>query len=110
MPLLLSLLVGVANAPAPDVTKALVDYEGRVVGRIDFEPPDQPIRRAELDKLLPFHPGDRLKPGDIHTAIQNLFQTGRFANVSISAVDEGSTLVLTIATELSYFVGQVTLQ
>lgn len=111
MPLLLSLLVGVANAPAQDVPKApAAAYEGRVVGRIDFDPPDQPIRRAELDKLLPFHPGDRLKPGDVHTAIQNLYQTGRFANVSVSAADEGSTLVLKIATELSYFVGQVTLE
>ena len=88
MPLFLSLLVGVATAPAQDVPKApAAAYQGRVVGRIDFAPPDQPIRRAELDKLIPVHPGDRLKPGDIHAAIQNLYGTGRFANVSISALD-----------------------
>ncbi len=46
---------------------------------------------------------------DVHTAIQNLYQTGRFANISISAVNEGTTLVVNISTELSYFVGRVTM-
>jgi len=102
------LLIGIAVRPAAWAQDAHA-YEGRVVGRIDFDPPDQPIPRAQLDKLLPFHSGDRLKLTDVHTAIQNLYGTGRFANISISAVNEGSTLVLNISTELSYFVGQVTL-
>jgi len=117
MPLLFSLMIGVALAPsasAQDVPKddraaSAAAYEGRVVGRIDFDPVDQPIPRDQLDKLLPIHPGDPLKLADVHTAIQNLYQTGRFANISISAFDEGSTMVLNISTELSYFVGQVTL-
>jgi outer membrane protein insertion porin family len=109
--LFLSLLVGVAfasaqDAPKPDTTAA---YEGRVVGRVDFDPAEQPIPRAQLDKLLPMHPGEPLKMADVHTAIQNLYQTGRFANISISAVTEGSTLVLHVATEITYFVGQVTI-
>src|SRR3984957_2962938 len=108
MPLLLMLLIGIEIAPAAWAQDGRA-YEGQVVGRIDFDPPDQPIPRAQLDKLLPFHPGDRLKLADVHTAIQNLYGTGRFANISISAVNEGSTLVLNISTELSYFVGQVTL-
>src|SRR5580692_7727401 len=108
MPLLLMLLIGIEIAPAAWAQDARA-YEGQVVGRIDFDPPDQPIPRAQLDKLLPFHPGDRLKLADVHTAIQNLYGTGRFANISISAVNEGSTLVVNISTEFSYFVGQVTL-
>ena len=109
MPFLLSLLIGVANVPAQDIPKASAAYEGQVIDRIDFDPTDQPIPRADLDKLLPMHTGDRLKLADIHTAIQNLYQTGRFANISISAVHEGASLVLNISTELSYFVGQVTI-
>jgi outer membrane protein insertion porin family len=106
MPLLLSLLIGVALAQdAPSAAS----YEGRVIGRIDFDPPDQPLPRDVLDKLLPMHPGAPLKLADVHTAIQNLYQTGRYANISISAVNEGTTLVVNISTELSYFVGRVTL-
>ncbi len=108
MLLLLSLLIGVALAPVAFAQDARA-YEGRVVGRIDFDPVDQPIPRVQLDKLVPIHPGDRLKLDDVHTAIQSLYQTGRFANISISALNEGTTLVLHIATELSYFVGQVTI-
>jgi outer membrane protein assembly complex protein YaeT len=114
MLLLLSLLIGVAIAPAQDGPQdnskvSAAAYDGRVVGRIDFDPPDQPIARAQLDKLVPIHAGDRLKLADVHTAIQNLYDSGRFANISISAADQGGTLVLTISTELSYFVGQVTI-
>ena len=112
MLLLFSLLVSVAwaqTSPKDDSKAPASDYQGRVVGRIDFDPPDQPIPRAQLDKLIPIHPGDRLKLSDVHTAIQNLYQTGRFANISISAFNEGTMLVLNISTELSYFVGQVTM-
>src|SRR5271170_5184278 len=113
MVLFFSLLIGAATAWAQDSPKddrkASAAYEGRVIGRIDFDPPDQPIPRAQLDKLIPVRPGQRLKLADVHTAIQNLYQTGRFANISISAFNEGTTLVLNISTELSYFVGQVTI-
>lgn len=128
MPLLVSLLIGLATMPlawdqvvpqsaanpAPKDDLRVVGYEGRIVGRIDFDPPDQPIPRAVLDKLLPMHPGAPLKLADVHTAIQNLYQTGRFANISISAFNEGSSpnaglLVLNISTELSYFVGRVSM-
>jgi outer membrane protein insertion porin family len=108
MLLLLSLLIGVAIAPVAFAQDARA-YEGRVVGRIDFDPLDQPIPRVQLDKLVPIQPGEPLKLADVHAAIQNLYQTGRFANISISALNEGATLVLKIATELSYFVGQVTI-
>jgi len=107
MPLLLSLLLGVAFAQ--DAPPSTGSYEGRTVGRIDFDPPDQPLPRDVLDKLVPMRPGAPLKLADVHPTIQNLYQTGRFANISISAVNEGSTLVVKISTELSYFVGRVTL-
>ena len=64
MLLLFSLLVSVAwaqTSPKDDSKAPASDYQGRVVGRIDFDPPDQPIPRAQLDKLIPIHPGDRLK-------------------------------------------------
>ncbi|MGA3203097.1 MAG: BamA/TamA family outer membrane protein [Bryobacteraceae bacterium] len=114
MLLFFSLLLGIAIAPtaqAQDGLKAsAAAYEGRVVGRIDFDPPDQPLPRAELDKLLPMLPGKPLKLADVHTAIQNLYNTGRYANIAISALDEGSALVLNISTEFAYFVGRVTLK
>jgi outer membrane protein insertion porin family len=119
MLLLLPVLLGVAAAPiapAQDTPQTLPrqsaptqGFEGRVIGRIDFDPPDQPLPREELDKLLPMHAGSPLKLDDVHLAIQNLYQTGRFDNISIRAGTEGATLVLKVSTELSFFVGRVTL-
>jgi outer membrane protein insertion porin family len=109
MPLLLSLLFGVALAQDAPPGTAAANYEGRVVGRIDFDPPDQPLPRDVLDKLVPMRPAAPLKLADVHTAIQNLYQTGRFGNISIDGVNEGEILVLHISTEFSYFVGRVTL-
>lgn len=117
MLLFFPLLIGVAVMPCaaaqdasqPEAKQSAAAYEGRMVGRIDFDPPDQPLPREQLDKLLPMRPGAPLKLADVHTAIQNLYQTGRFENISISAKEEGAALVLTISTELSYFVGRVTL-
>jgi outer membrane protein assembly complex protein YaeT len=109
MLLLYPLLIGVAFAQAQSPPQAAQTYEGRVVGRIDFDPPDQPLPRPELDRLMPVRVGQPLKLSDVHTAIQNLYNTGRYANISISAVNEGSILVLNVSTELSYFVGRVTL-
>jgi outer membrane protein assembly factor BamA len=115
MLLIFPLLIGVAIMPrvsaqdVPSPSGGPANYEGRIVGRIDFDPPDQPLPRAQLDKLLPMRPGAPLKLADVHTAIENLYATGRFANISISAVYEGPTLVINISTELSYFVGRITL-
>src|SRR5580698_4365487 len=109
MLLLYPLLFGVAFAQAQSPPQAAQTYEGHVVGRIDFDPPDQPLPRPELDRLMPVRVGQPLKLSDVHTAIQNLYNTGRYANISISAVNEGAILVLNVSTELSYFVGRVTL-
>ncbi len=114
MLVLVSLLVSIAAAPpavgqdAKGASTALA-YVGKPVGRIDFDPPDQPLPRAELDRLVPIRPGALLRLADVHTAIQNLYNTGRYANISISAFHEGATLVINISTEFSYFVGRVSL-
>jgi outer membrane protein insertion porin family len=107
-PLLISVVATAYAQTAPELNTAAA-YVGKTVGRIDFDPPDQPLPRAQLDKLVPVHPGAPLNLADVHTAIQNLYSTGRYANISISAFNEGSTLVVNISTEFSYFVGRISL-
>jgi len=114
MLVLVPLLVSIAAAPfavGQDEKETLTAaaYAGKPVGRVDFDPPDQPLPRSELDRLIPMRPGALLNLNDVHTAIQNLYNTGRYSNISISAFNEGATLVINISTELSYFVGRVSL-
>ena len=99
--------VGIAPAqePAP-----LPDWEGRSVARILFDPPGQPISAAALEKMLPFRVGSKLTSADVRAAIQRLYQTGRFSDVSIEGepVENDSTsMTVRIATQFNYFVSRV---
>src|SRR4029453_6856703 len=48
------------------------EYEGRPIQAVRFEPPLQPVTRADLARLVPFQPGAPLRQGDIRDAIQPL--------------------------------------
>jgi outer membrane protein insertion porin family len=105
--LLVPLLLGVAAAAAQDAGAG--DYEGRPIGRIEFDPSDQPLPRAELDRLLGIGAGSTLTLAAIRESIQNLYRTGRFSDISIDARLEADAVVLRISTQFNYFVSQVTI-
>src|SRR5690242_17426221 len=106
MLLLLAMLLGAAGR-AQSVAPG--GFDGRLITRIDFDPPEQPLPREELDRLLPLRVGSALLPDDVRAALQRLYETGRYANVSIGADSSGDGVALRIATEMNYFVGSVTL-
>jgi len=106
--MVLPLLLGAVAALAQDSANggSLV-FEGLTIGRIDFTPPDQPLPRPELDRLLPLHIGSPLRQADVRQALQKLFDTGRFSDVSIDAEPLGGGIALRISTASTYFVGGV---
>ncbi len=106
MLLLFSLLAAVVIAPAQD-SPVGVDFEGRIIGRIEFDPPSQPYPQTEMERLLPFHAGSQFHRTEIRAAIEKLYQTGRFSDVSVDAELENGVVVLKIATEFQYFVSGV---
>ena len=106
--MVLPLLLGAVAALAQDSANGGSPvFEGLTIGRIDFTPPDQPLPRPELDRLLPLHVSSPLRQIDVRQALQKLFDTGRFSDVSIDAVPLGDGVALRISTELAYFVGGV---
>ena len=106
--LLVALPVAVVLAPAQE---SAANFEGRTIGRIEFDPADQPLPLAELDRLLPFHDGSILSLAEIRTAIERLYQTGRYADISVDAqLEPRGEVDLRIATQFNYFVSGVTIQ
>src|SRR5258708_33569834 len=99
-----SLLVAVVIAPAQ---QSAADFEARPIARIEFEPANQPLPAAELERLLPLHPGAPLKQADVRQAIQKLYQTGRYSDISIEGRLEDNKVVVRIVTQFSYFVSEV---
>jgi len=107
--MLVALLAGSAPAFGPVFGQDLptARWEGRPISRIEFDPPQQPLSREELDRLLPLKAGSSLHMEDVRDAIQKLYSTGRFADVLIDATEDGSSAALRISTELNYFISGV---
>ncbi|MBZ5633575.1 MAG: outer membrane protein assembly factor BamA [Acidobacteriia bacterium] len=110
MRMLVALLAGLSPAFGQDTPAAR--WEGRLISRIEFDPPQQPLPPEELSRLLPLKEGTPLHMEDVHGAIQKLYSTGRFADVSIDANQndagqDGQGVALRISTELNYFISGV---
>ena len=109
--LLAATVVRAQDSPRPRaVADGRTDLEGRTISRIDFDPPNQPLPTDELERLLPLHAGSPLKMDEVRAALQKLYETGRFSDVSVDAEPAGEAVALRISTELNYFVGSVTLE
>jgi outer membrane protein insertion porin family len=106
--LVVSLFAVVIVACAQD---APADLEGRIISRIEFDPVTQPIPTVELERLLPFKTGDPLKLPDIRAAIQKLYDTGRYSDVSVSgeAGTAPNSVVIKLATQFRFFVSGVSI-
>ncbi len=85
-----------------------VAQEGRVIESVSFEPPTQPFTEVELAKLTGLRQGAPLRMQEVRTAIQNMFTTGRYADIAVDATEQPDGVAIKFITEPSYFVGQVT--
>src|ERR1041385_3594072 len=103
--MLVALLAGLSPAFGQDTLAAR--WEGRTGSRIEFEPQQQPLPLEELNRLLPFKAGDALHMEQVRDAIQRLYSTGRYSDISIQADPEGTGVALHISTELNYFISGV---
>ena len=101
-------------APAPSqqngLPGAVAEYKGLIVADIGL--PDVPERdRKELLQLIPQKTGEALERELIRASIQNLYATGRFADISVEAERTAEGRVsLTFATTPNYFVGDINVE
>jgi outer membrane protein assembly complex protein YaeT len=112
--MLVALLAGLAPAlvPAFGQDTSAARWEGRPISRIEFDPPQQPLALEELNRILPLKVSSALRLEDVRDAIQKLYSTGRFSDVSIDATQsdanpDGPGVALRISTELNYFLSGV---
>ena len=113
--MLLLVLMAVFNtrvvlAQDPPLIREALKYEGQRIADIEFVPPDQPLTQSELRHRLPFEPGSVFHERDLHNAIQNLFATGRFADLAVDATEVADGVALRFITKRAYFVGRVVIR
>lgn len=93
-------------SPQPLIQEAL-KYEGKPITAIQFEPADQPLTTEELQKRLPFAGGELFRERALRKAIQNLYATGRFADIAVDAQPDRGGVALRFLTKRAYFIGRV---
>jgi outer membrane protein assembly factor BamA len=82
-------------------------YEGQPIAQIRYDPPSQPVTRADLARLVPFQPGTPLRLAEVRQAIKKLYGTGQYSNIAIETEPAPTGVVLIIRTTEQWFVGPV---
>jgi outer membrane protein assembly complex protein YaeT len=96
---------GQTNLSPPDA------YEGKPIAEVRFDPPSQPVMRADLARVMAFRPGTPLHLAEVRTAIKKLYSTGLYSNIEIDTQPgPGGAVILVIRTTEQWFVGPVELQ
>jgi outer membrane protein assembly complex protein YaeT len=97
-----------AIAAAPLVLKAQYSaYEGKKIVNIQFEPADQPVDLAEINRQLPLKNGQPLHQADVRAAIDWLFATGRYTDIQVEAQPYQGGVLVKFITKNRWFIGQV---
>ncbi|HEY7306983.1 MAG TPA: POTRA domain-containing protein [Bryobacteraceae bacterium] len=90
----------------PLITEAL-RYQGQRITDVEFQPADQPLTDQQLRQRLPFKPGSVFEERSLRHAIQNLYASGRFADLAVDAREANGGVALKFITKRAYFVGRV---
>ncbi len=81
------------------------EYEGRPIEGVRFEPPLQPVARADLNRLVLLQPGTPLRQSDVRDAIKRLYNTGEYQDIEVTWEPSPTGVVLVFRTVEQWFVG-----
>jgi outer membrane protein assembly complex protein YaeT len=98
--------VWILAARAADLAPAS-EFEGKRIAEIRFNPVQQPVVRADRERILPIRAGEELRLADVQTAIRKLYATGEYANIEVEAQAAADGVVLIFHTTEQWFVGPV---
>lgn len=87
----------------------VASLEGRRIVDIQFQPA-QILDPADLAKALPLKKGQPLRAEDVAKAIDGLFATGRFDDISVEAEPSGDGAIVRFITQNRWFVGGVSVR
>jgi outer membrane protein insertion porin family len=101
-----------AQEPAPVIEAGeapITPWEGLTVRRISFEDV-APERLSYLQKHLPQAVGKPLDRGDVAASLREVFETGLYDSVEVTAQREGDGIALTFRGKARMFIGTLTVE
>ena len=84
-----------------------LEWEGKALSAIRYEPAGQPLHEKELEQIVGLKPGDAVDRIRLRESLERLYATGRYRDLQADMAESGGGLVLTIQTQLAWFVGRV---
>ncbi len=99
------LLLGAAFPSAAQVT----EFEGKRIVEIQYQPV-QPLDPADLAAAQPLKQGELFRAREAAAAIDGLFATGRFQDISVEAEPAGDGVRVRFVTKLEWFIGGVAIE
>jgi len=104
-----ALLVFVAGAGVAGLRAAQPETNlyGRPIASIAFDPAQQPIPPEQIRLSVPLQTGDVLNEVALGQAIERLYATGRYADISVSGEAAPGGIALTFHTRSKYFLSRI---
>ncbi|HLI83015.1 MAG TPA: BamA/TamA family outer membrane protein [Bryobacteraceae bacterium] len=91
----------------PSPANSAEKYLSRPVAAVLFVPPDQPLPRDELSRLVAVQAGRPLAASDVRETIARLFATGRYLDIQADAQNSNRGVVIRFLTRNRWFIGSV---
>lgn len=82
-------------------------FEGMPVVSVRFDPDAQPVLADELGRLVGLQTGNLYSAAAVRHSIQRLYETGRYEDIAVDAVETGGGVAVTFITKSAYFIGRV---
>lgn len=89
---------------------AAADYQGKTVGKIEFDPALQPLPEKELFDMLPVKTGEPLNLDQVRDSIVRLFSTGRYQDIAVDAAMANGAVIVKFITRTAWFIGRVSVE
>jgi outer membrane protein assembly complex protein YaeT len=105
--MLAGLAFGAQQGTAPPLLQEALRFEGKTIHLIEFQPAGQPLTQEQLKQKIPFTQGSPFHEQELRQAIQNLFASGRYADLAVDATEHDGGVTLRFITKPAYFVGHL---
>jgi outer membrane protein insertion porin family len=95
--------------PASNALAQANQFEGKRIEDIQYSPA-QILDPVDLARAQPLKKGEPLKAAEVADAIDGMFATGRFEDISVEAQASGTGVILRFVTKPAWFVGGVNVE
>jgi outer membrane protein insertion porin family len=82
-------------------------FEGRRVATVQYDPPEQPLAKADLDRVQMLREGSDYQASEVAESINRMFATGRYEDIQVDVEESANGLLVRFITKAARFIGHI---